>query len=351
MSAKSFHVETLSGLRGVAAMVVYVSHSANFGYLPEWMGEGLGQFGVMLFFMLSAYLMTALYYERPFHRDSVKAYGLARVGRVVPLYLLMVGISVAGFGYAIETWPELMQHLLFIEGEDVLWTIPVEMQFYVLFLVLWGVVSRIGPRLVLAGVICLWLVSYGMVATEVIGRSHILPFHLHYFLTGIVLARVTQTGEGPLARLKGTSAGMALSLLCGLAFVVMIPGLRDMWWGDEQNLWSDPFNFILLVAVFLLSLQGVGIFGYLTLRPLVFMGSISYGFYLIHLLVLEHTAGLFSGLPPVLAFLLAFAITSLIAWASLRYFEKPVLAWFRGLAKRPATKPAQVPTEAGRVDS
>jgi peptidoglycan/LPS O-acetylase OafA/YrhL len=43
------HIHSLTGLRGLAAMLVFISHSANDGFLPVYVGDGFGQTGVMLF--------------------------------------------------------------------------------------------------------------------------------------------------------------------------------------------------------------------------------------------------------------------------------------------------------------
>lgn len=48
----------LDGLRGLAAYIVLVSHASNMtGLWGTLLGNGAGQFGVMLFFVLSGFLM------------------------------------------------------------------------------------------------------------------------------------------------------------------------------------------------------------------------------------------------------------------------------------------------------
>ena len=57
-------IGALTGLRGVAALIVFVSHGANEGVLPAMLGNGFGQIGVMIFFVLSGFLMGQLYLRR-----------------------------------------------------------------------------------------------------------------------------------------------------------------------------------------------------------------------------------------------------------------------------------------------
>ena len=90
----SVQIQSLAGLRGMAAMIVVVSHSANLGFLPSVLGSGFGQVGVMLFFVLSGFLITYLYAEKEFNRQNVLQYCLARIGRVFPLYYFLLIASI-----------------------------------------------------------------------------------------------------------------------------------------------------------------------------------------------------------------------------------------------------------------
>ena len=54
-------IHTLTGLRGIAALLVFISHCGAQSILPSFLGKGFGQIGVMLFFVLSGFLMTHLY--------------------------------------------------------------------------------------------------------------------------------------------------------------------------------------------------------------------------------------------------------------------------------------------------
>jgi len=45
----------------MATFIVFISHCANQGMLPAMFGNGFGQVGVMLFFILGGILMDHLY--------------------------------------------------------------------------------------------------------------------------------------------------------------------------------------------------------------------------------------------------------------------------------------------------
>ena len=138
------YIHTLTGLRGLAALLVFISHSANLSLLPSFLGSGFGQIGVMIFFVLSGFLMSHLYINKDFHRENVKSYALARIGRVFPLYFILLFISIliskyfyTDFVYNFNASTELVRALTLVEAPYVFWTIPVEVQFYIVFLGFW----------------------------------------------------------------------------------------------------------------------------------------------------------------------------------------------------------------------
>src|SRR6188474_1808835 len=79
----------LDGLRALAAFFVVVSHFSNETQI--WgglLGTGGGQLGVMIFFLISGFLMARLYMDGPWNAAEVGAFLQKRVARVVPLYLV-----------------------------------------------------------------------------------------------------------------------------------------------------------------------------------------------------------------------------------------------------------------------
>lgn len=138
----------LDGLRGLAAYTVVVSHyvgSVSKGG-PAYDGHTIlepllqaGQVGVMLFFVISGFLMGALYMRTPWTNASARAFYVKRFGRVVPLYYLLVVVSFTLQMTLNSVWPfyyvdSFWRFMLFwYGGNNVLWTIPVEVQFYAFF--------------------------------------------------------------------------------------------------------------------------------------------------------------------------------------------------------------------------
>jgi peptidoglycan/LPS O-acetylase OafA/YrhL len=87
-------VPALDGLRGMAALMVVVSHVSNSTDLwGNLLGNGGGQVGVMIFFVLSGYLIGALYLGQPFTLANVWEYGVRRVARVVPAFYALLSLA------------------------------------------------------------------------------------------------------------------------------------------------------------------------------------------------------------------------------------------------------------------
>ena len=81
----------LNTLRGLAALIVFITHFSDItNWLGGVLGGGAGAYGVMLFFLLSGFLMSYLYFERDFKKSDIKYYFFARAARVLPLYLVVV---------------------------------------------------------------------------------------------------------------------------------------------------------------------------------------------------------------------------------------------------------------------
>ena len=80
--AKTDIIKPLHGLRGAAALTVVVGHIHYAQTAPS--------LGVLLFFLISGFLMGRLYLETPPTRENLTNYALARVARVYPLFALVI---------------------------------------------------------------------------------------------------------------------------------------------------------------------------------------------------------------------------------------------------------------------
>ena len=188
----------LDGLRGLAAYIVVIGHFQLMTSV-QWplLGKGTGQIGVMLFFVLSGFLMGALYMQRSFTLENLRDFYQKRIARVVPLYLIMVlfcfvvGQTLPAVQVYNVNVGNLLQHLLFWKGESVLWTIAVEVQFYLMFPIFWLLFSRLG--IVANAYILLAIV---LIIGFAFPRTPVVLQYLHFFLIGLLVSSMARLPRG-----------------------------------------------------------------------------------------------------------------------------------------------------------
>jgi len=275
------HLPELDGLRGLAAMIVIVSHfSIVTNVFGGLLGFGAGQLGVMLFFVLSGFLMGRLYLTTKPTARSVAVFYRRRVARVVPLYLLVVLASVIAsetfgpgkflYGIGVDA---LATHLVFWRGDFVLWTIPVEMQFYAIFPVLWFIFAWTGNRL------SIWL-CLALVVIPLIGypaKPALFP-HAGFFALGLAISFI-----GGQWKLDGAFvASLALVILLFPRIAASLP-----FGGVElTDMWHNPAYLVAVGALLFSALHSRVASRMLGSRPFRYLGTVSYSIYLLHLPIL-----------------------------------------------------------------
>ncbi|MHA3914932.1 acyltransferase family protein [Halovulum sp. GXIMD14793] len=339
----SGHLPGLDALRGLAVLVVFVSHAANHGMLPRFLGNGFGQMGVQLFFVLSGYLMMRLYGGKAFSGTAVRRFAVGRAARISPLYALILGVSAlwAWVGwhppYQFSGSAEWLQAVLFISAPQELWSIPVEVQFYGLFVGIWLLVPHLGAMM-------LWLLPVSLLLAfgwrGWISEASVIVPYLPAFVLGVVICR----NEGRLAGVIRVLAQPYFGLLCLALFLANMPGLRgllDLELTERfyPRMWLDPLRLAVVALLFLSALRGTGLWRWpLGLQRL---GQLSFCVYLVHRPILQMIDLL--DLPGAFAATLGLIASILIAEASLRFIEHPAQRALKArfaAPMRPAPQPA-----------
>ncbi|OWP62867.1 hypothetical protein CDA63_11660 [Hymenobacter amundsenii] len=151
----------LEALRAIAALVVVWHHTIvhPFQLDPNFAPTGTanfnppGHFAVLIFFILSGYVIGLAHHKPLTTWSSVKIYVRKRFTRIYPIYAvsLIFAVVVSGFKYSIIT---TLGHLIFCQiiwvplifENNPLWSLQYEMLFYLLFIPLSSL--RISPILV-----------------------------------------------------------------------------------------------------------------------------------------------------------------------------------------------------------
>ena len=338
-----FYRPELDIVRLLAFLSVFFHHtsSRNF-YQPETKIDVLADaagFGLPLFFVLSAYLITTLLL-----REKQRTGGIAigkfyqrRILRIWPLYFaaLTVGFLLSVFhGYFHVDWRWYLAACFMLGNTNLqpgiifghLWSISVEEQFYLMWP---GLVRKLNVRhltfaaLVLIVVANIVLVHYGRVhATSYypVWFNSFVQFEM--FAAGILLAILTFNETTWL------SSWLIFSIFAATASVIFI-GNGYFCHTKTQNYPSDgPLSLCLGYALIAFS---CALFIYALLgskgwpRWLVHMGKVSYGLYVIHVPAIIFMERITHGTPLWLRQVLALLLTSALALLSYRFFETPFL--------------------------
>jgi peptidoglycan/LPS O-acetylase OafA/YrhL len=224
----------------------------------------LGRGGVLLFFLLSGYLIF-----RNVERQPLPTFLSRRLFKIFPAYCLNVVLLylIGRLGAGSENWSLDVFLANFFMLQDVLhkdsmsglyWTLLVEVKFYLLIALYYWLFRGRGLLAVLLCVLAINLAVY-----EVRGYASLLLTYLPVFFVGIEIRRAEQAAWSipSLWRLGGVGILVALSL-----------GLFDGFY----PIWSATYVFS-EAAIFVTALQR-GFFS----NVLGFFGRISYSHYLCH---------------------------------------------------------------------
>jgi peptidoglycan/LPS O-acetylase OafA/YrhL len=380
----------LDGLRAVAVLLVVYAHLTRSLFTGvravsgEWLHAGTA--GVMLFFLVSGYIIPASL-ER---HGSLRTFWVSRLCRLLPLYLVMTGVVVAlgGGGLlpldaaltadpltAAVAHATMLPHLLGVPlVTPVLWTLTFEMAFYALVGALFAVrldravpfvavilavvaagTAPLAPKLlaatpaaareltlVVAGVLVLAL---GAVASG--GRRAVVAGAV---LLGILAATLLAADQDPshvwdglliiAVMLVGTTIhradhGRLRWWQAGVVSGVVAAGLLANWFAELRSLdgWTAQYvtRSVVTLGVF------AGAFALFRLarrwrppRPLARLGLISYSVYLVHYVLIETLrpvlTELGNRLPALAEVPVAAAYLALvvgISWLTYRFVELP----------------------------
>ena len=318
-------IRRLDTLRGLAVLIVMVSHFGN--HAPD-VGDytrGSGQLGVMLFFLLSGFLMAHLYWRREPTGAGLRQFFIRRGARVVPLYYVVVLLSFATpWLYDVSGVGALASHLLFLEGRSVLWTIPPEIHFYLLFGLTWLISRDARPWIAIpVAVACVgpFLIGSPDLSFDVLGLHAELSLVrvLPYFVTGGVMGFLYGSAA-PRRFARGGWVFVAAALV-----LLLYPGVFRLLFGFGHGMWRNPAVLVSMAAAFGLVVfcvpEGTRI---LESRLGDFYGRISYSLYLLHKPVLVLLVGLDLPLPTAVLFVLFLTAATLISWASYALVERPL---------------------------
>jgi len=297
MSSIRYRAE-IDGLRAIAVLSVVLYH-ARLTFIPG------GFVGVDIFFVISGFLITSILYREMADRDfAISAFYERRVRRLLPALFAVIIVS------GIVSWFVLLPDALKDFGESAVWTmlfvsnvffwlrtgdyfnapaetkpllhtwsLGVEEQFYIFFPIFLLIVMRLFHRRAFAPtIIATFLVSFAVSIWAVrhtpVAAFYLAPSRAWELMLGAILAL-------PIVPELKHEKLQELASAIGLVLIVLSVGLITS---------STPFPGLTamvpcLGAALIIYANGSGSTWtgrWLAMRPVVFVGLISYSLYLVH---------------------------------------------------------------------
>lgn len=345
MNSRTLYLPGLNGLRAIAALSVVLAHTVD--RLDQTGSKALislplAQYSVDLFFVISGFLITyLLLIEKKTFGINVKSFYIRRMLRIWPLYYFFIAICLCFYQYdAIFYEFTLFKFCLYLfflpnvpfissNGVDILnhyWSIGVEEQFYLV----WPLIMKIKYKKIVPCILLILIVllsakigSYFLLGKQSIYYKSLSVIRFPSMLVGAIGAFIYYQNRYILMRFM---VSMWLQILSWILFFLI------------------GFHLIYVPSVITHELVSILslllIFGQIDTKRAVlnldnpafnFLGTISYGMYVIHPLVIVlvlsfiNKEGTDLFYKNIFIYFLTVSFTVILSYLSYHFIEKPFL--------------------------
>jgi peptidoglycan/LPS O-acetylase OafA/YrhL len=329
LSIRTTRIGSLDALRGLAAVAVCYFHFtfAHSDFLPAGAFKesgSYGRYGVQVFFVISGFVIPYALWRNGYRIADYGRFLLKRVIRLDPPYLACIAFVLAT-GYVatkfslsrselVVSLPQVAAHLAYLNVfldypwlVPVFWTLAIEFQYYLLIGVAFPLISSPDGRIRNTALAALAAFAF----LPVDGEQWVSHW-LFVFVSGIAVFnyRVGHIGRrelGVILALAGAGAG----------------------WVNGPTVAFVAAGCAIIIANW----------DFVPARPLLFLGRISYGLYLLHVpigvRILNFSLRSALSLPEKVAIIaVAFTASVLAAWGLHRWVESPAQRWSAMLSYR-----------------
>ena len=349
-------------LRGLASLLVVWSHLSGFWLLENGRSSALqdlwyqliarpfhvfqngGHLGVVLFFLISGYIIT-----HTSLRESRREFAIKRTMRIFPPLAIATVVAAVLLGVAAVTGTRLIgtnsgtplewvASLFLLDGfisdariMDVTWTLVIELLFYTITLITMGLTRR-------SPVSATWVMTAVWLAVFVASTSlpfvsatinSALPVYLAFLLAGRAIYLWHSGRAGALSAAVLTSSHLVVYMVFT---ETLSPGflLAPGGWVGLEPLVTYAYALLIFLGCLVWAPSRLW-------APFRVLGDISYSLYLLHLPVGITVLNLLDllGVPETINTLIAIAVSLVVAYAMYRLVETPSQRFARRLISRP----------------
>ena len=341
------HISALDGLRGMAILLVVAFHYFYYA-VPVF---AVGWVGVDLFFVLSGYLITKRLIENKDRKDRYKLFYTNRALRIMPLYYLVLILFYSSIYFLVE--PQnfhrfdfylnnkvdfflFLQNGVFVKSMPLephlghLWSLAIEEQFYLAWpLILYTFYKKKHfINILWLSIIAVLILRNILYFTD---HLHKNTYYKHTFcrIDSIIIGALTY-----FLLLKPTNAKL-LKWVGIIALLFVCTGLFVLQNAAPSSPFSTTVGYTAYAFLFasvlghVISYPNSKIARFFKLSFLRFTGKISYGFYVIHVLVgVTLAVKIKNALQPAfpnwakdISWIICFAVSYLLSIVSYYYFE------------------------------
>ncbi|NQX98569.1 MAG: acyltransferase, partial [Flavobacteriales bacterium] len=336
----------LNGIRAIASIIVVIWHIAQFHqllHIPEFSfyKNGMSKNAVDMFFVLSGFLITYLLLieKEKTNTINLKKFYLRRIFRIWPLYYLALFLSLILVYFKIVPSPSNLTTSIFlylflmanvayalkfiIQSVAPLWSVGVEEQFYLIWPI---IIKKTNSYLLVFSSIII-----GYLILKLVMYFEFTPKSKYYNL--VEITKIDIMCMGAIGAYLVYSKSKLLKLIYRkevellswgvLAYGILFNPIHVFSFIDAEI--NAAFYLILILNVAtnknaIISLEN---------KPFNFLGRISYGIYIYHIIIIYSLAALLNHFQLTFNFIIIFfviiVLTITIAYFSYKYFETPFL--------------------------
>ena len=341
------YLPNLDVLRFLLASLVIVFHvpqlsrNQNLPFFDDASIFHKGLEAVYMFFVLSGFLIIKIIYnEKLKGAFSINKFYKKRVLRILPLYIIILIFGLL-FYNVILPWlnipfeinytlteavffnlfflPNVFSELFKPGGIlEILWSIGIEEQFYLMIAPLLLVLNRNRILIALIVLTAIYFMSYHSFLYDYIGK-----FHMYYYFlfTGGIIAILEF--QKKLEFLKSPILSILIVVLTGVSFFTDVLPMGALW------LYHLIISILFPLFILAISTNNFGVV--IGNKFINYLGRISYGIYMYHIIALNLVVFLFLKIENLqklndvsvilLIYTLTFAITIVLSHFSYKYIE------------------------------